>query len=327
VKSFVKQHYTVGNLKIGIHGAVSDAVVAELKTRLGSLPAGSTPRAAGIAARAPKGLDVDIIQKETRATAISFGQPIDVLRSSPDFAALNVARAWLGEHRSSMSHLYSRIREVRGMNYGDYAYIEAFPGAMFSFYPSPNTARQKQIFEVWIRPVAPENAHMALRIALHEVKALVKNGLTQEQFASTRDYLLKNVYVTTSTQNQQIGYALDSDWYGMGEYTKTMRAALQKLTAKDVNKAIRKHIDPSDFKIVLITKDAEGLKQQLMADAPSAVKYDGDKPKELLAEDAVIGAEKLGIKNVAIVPVDQVFATAGGSGASAASENRSSGQK
>ena len=113
----------------------------------------------------------------------------------------------------------------------------------------------------------------------------------------------------------------------MGEYTKTMRAALQKLTVKDVNKAIQKHIDPSDFKIVFITKDAEGLKQKLLSDAPSAVKYDGDKPKELLAEDAVIGAEKLGIKTVAIVPVDQVFATAGGSGPSAASENRSSGQK
>jgi zinc protease len=278
---------------------------------------------AGIAARTPKGLEVDIIQKETRATAISFGQPIDVLRSSPDFAALNVARAWLGEHRSSMSHLYSRIREIRGMNYGDYAYIEAFPGGMFSFYPSPNTVRQKQLFEVWIRPVAPENAHMALRIALHEVNALVKNGLTQEQFASTRDYLMKNVYVTTSTQNQQIGYALDSDWYGMGEYTKSMRAALQKLTLADVNKAIRAHIHPADMKVVFITKDAEGLKSKLLADAPSSIHYDADKPKELLDEDAVIGAEKLGIKNVAIVPVDQVFATASSGGASAASENRS----
>ena len=64
-----------------------------------------------------------------------------------------------------MSHLYERIREVRGMNYGDYAYIEAFPRGMFQFFPDPNIARRAQIFEIWIRPVAPENAHMALRIA------------------------------------------------------------------------------------------------------------------------------------------------------------------
>jgi zinc protease len=329
VKTFVRRHYSAGNLKVGIHGAVPDEVVSELKTRLGALPAGKTPRPTGIVARSPRGLEVAIIQKETRATAISFGQPIDVIRTSPDFAALNVARAWLGEHRSSMSHLYTRIREVRGMNYGDYAYIEAFPRGMFQFYPEPNLARQKQIFEVWIRPVAPENAHMALRIALHEVNSLVKNGLTQEQFASTRDYLMKNVYVTTSTQNQQIGYALDSDWYGMGEYGRTMRAALQKLTVADVNRAIRAHIHPGAFQVVFIAKDAEGLKQKLLADEPSAIHYDADKPKELLAEDQVIGAEKLGIRpgHVAIVPVESVFANAAASGASAASENKTSKDK
>ena len=99
-------------------------------------------------------------------------------------------------------------------------------------------ARQQQLFEVWIRPVVPDNAHMALRIALHEVGKLVKNGLTEEQFEATRDYLMKNVYVKTSTANQQVGYALDSQWYGIGEYAEHMRAALSKLTLADVNAAI-----------------------------------------------------------------------------------------
>jgi zinc protease len=329
VKSFVRAHYTTGNLKVGIHGAVPDAVVKELQSRLGALPSGNTPRTAGLAAQTPRGLQVDIIEKETRATALSFGHPIDVTRASPDFAALNVARAWLGEHRASMARLYDRIREVRGMNYGDYAYIEAFPRGMFQFYPDPNIARQKQLFEVWVRPVAPENAQMALRIALHEVERMVKNGLTQEQFAASRDYLMKNVYVITSTQNQQIGYALDSDWYGMGEYTKTMRAALQKLTLADVNKAIKRHIRPADFKVVFITKDAAGLKQKLVSDEPSAMKYEAEKPKELLDEDKLIGARKLGIKadQVAIIPVDQVFARANAAGAAAASQNREATEK
>ena len=52
------------------------------------------------------------------------------------------------------------------MNYGDYAYIEAFPRGMFQFFPDPNIARRAQIFEIWIRPVVPDNAHMALRIAV-----------------------------------------------------------------------------------------------------------------------------------------------------------------
>jgi zinc protease len=309
VKAFARQHYTSGNLKVGVNGGVTDAVLSSLAAGLGRLPAGDTPRVAGVAGKAPQGYQVDIIAKDTRATAISFGHPISVTRASKDFAALDVARAWLGEHRASMSHLYDRIREKRGMNYGDYAYIEAFPRGMYQFFPDPNIARQQQLFEVWIRPVVPENAHMALRIALHEVEKLVRNGLTKEQFEATRDYLMKNVYVKTSTADQQIGYALDSQWYGIGEYVEHMRAALAKLTVDDVNRAIRKHIRPRDMQVVMIAQDAEGLKQKLVSDEVSTIKYEAEKPQALLDEDKVIGAMKLGIRAdaVRIIPDEDVF--------------------
>jgi zinc protease len=309
VKAFAKQHYTTGNLKVGVNGGITDDVLSALRSELGRLPAGETPRVTGVAGRMPAGFEVDLVAKETRATAISFGHPIAVTRASADFAALDVARAWLGEHRASMSHLYDRIREKRGMNYGDYAYIEAFPRGMFQFFPDPNVARQQQVFEVWIRPVVPEHGHMALRIALHEVEKLVKNGLNKAQFEATRDYLMKNVYVKTATANQQVGYALDSEWYGIGDYATTMRAALAKLTLADVNRAIRKHIRPRDMKIVIITKDAEGLKQRLVADAPSPVRYDAEKPKAILDEDKVIGTMKLriGADKVQVIPAEDVF--------------------
>jgi hypothetical protein len=34
----------------------------------------------------------------------------------------------------------------------------------------------------------------------------------------------------TATQDQQLGYALDSRWYGIGEFTAYMRGRLAKLT-------------------------------------------------------------------------------------------------
>jgi zinc protease len=309
VKAFASQHYATGNLTGGINGGVTGAVTSSLAAELGKLPLRATPRVGGVVGRTSQGHEVDIIAKETRATAISFGHPIGVTRASPDFAALDVARAWLGEHRAQLSHLYDRIREQRGMNYGAYAYIEAFPRGMFQFFPDPNIARQQQVFEVWIRPVVPENAHMALRIALHEVDRLVKDGLTREQFEATRDYLMKNVYVKTSTANQQIGYALDSEWYGIGDYVTHMRTALAKLAVADVNRAIRRHIRPRDMQIVMITKDAEGLKRKLVTDEVSTIRYEAEKPQELLDEDRLIGAMKLGIRPeaVRVIPADEVF--------------------
>ncbi|MGE5277327.1 MAG: M16 family metallopeptidase [Acidobacteriota bacterium] len=311
VEDFIRSAYTRAALTVGVAGAAPEDMLARLRAELSRLPAGPALAApAGVVARRPAGMEVEIIEKDTRATAISLGFPISVTRSSPDFAALWLARAWLGEHRSSSSHLYQRIREARGMNYGDYAYIEAFPRGMFEFFPDPNVARRAQIFEIWIRPVLPDNAHLALRIAIAELDKLVRNGLSQEDFERTRDYLMKNVYVMTATQNQQLGYALDSKWYGIGEFTSTMRERLGKLTRDDVNRAIRKHLSAGDLSIVIVTKDAGGLKEKLVTDAFSPIRYDGEKPKELLEEDKVIGARKLGIaaEKVRITPVDQVFA-------------------
>ncbi len=311
VRAFAQRTYTRAALTVGVAGDVPAEFEARIKADLAKLPAGpALPAPVGVAGRMPSGIDVDIVKKETRSTGISFGFPIDVTRTSPDFAALSVARSWLGEHRSSSSHLYQRIREVRGMNYGDYAYIEAFPGGGLRMLPEPNVARRAQIFEVWIRPVMPQNALMALRVAIHELDKLATGGLSEGDFQTTRDYLMKNVYLLTATQDHALGTALDQKWYGLPDYVTDTRAKLAKLTRADVNAAAKKYLQAKDLSVVFVTKDAEGLKAALVADAFSPIAYDGEKPKELLEEDKVIGARKLGIKAeaVTITPVEDVFA-------------------
>ena len=120
---------------------------------------------------------------------------------------------------------------------------------------------------------------------------------------------MKNVFVMTATQDEQLGYALDSAWYGIDEFTSYMRAALGRLTLEQVNAAIRRHWSARDLSVVIIAKDAEGLKQELASDAFSPMKYDGEKPAALLEEDKVIGSKKLGIDKakIRITPVEEVF--------------------
>jgi zinc protease len=313
VRKFIDEHYNASNVVVGLSGDYPQTLVGRLTDSLGALGAGAEETAmVGLkkfTADQPSGLEVEIIRKDTRATAISMGHPIPITRSDADFAALNVARAWLGEHRASMGRLYDRIREARGMNYGDYAYIEYFDSPGFQFFPSANIGRRNQMFELWIRPVVPANAQMAMRIALYETRKLIENGLTEEQFQNTRDYMMKNVYLLTSTQNQRLGYALDSWWYGMGDYVDHMRAQYAKLTREDVNRAVKKYLSVDNLHVVIITADAEGLRKTLLADAPSSIQYDAPKP-ELAEEDKVIGSYKLNLKpeNVRIVSVDDVFA-------------------
>lgn len=310
VRSWINECYGQRNLVAGLAGDWPAAARQRLLDSLAGLGEAARRDLRPVTGRRTRGLEVEIIAKETRSTAISFGHPIEVTRTHPDFAALWLARAWLGEHRASSGRLFQRLREARGLNYGNYAYIEAFPRGMYQFFPDPNLGRRAQLFEIWIRPVEPRHAVFALKAALFELRKLIARGLTPEQFDETRAYLLKNIYVTTKTQDQQLGYALDSRWYGMGDYVETMRSALAGLTVEDVNAAIRRHLDGENLHVVMIANDAEALREELLSGTFTPIEYGSAKPEDLLAEDREIGAIDLGLvpERVRVTPVDQVFA-------------------
>ena len=311
VKAFVHQAYTRGALEVALSGDLPGGLESSIGRVVAALPDGpGLPPPQGVKARTLSGITVDILEKDTRATAISFGHPIDVKRGHPDFPALYLARTWLGEHRSSSSHLYQRIRELRGMNYGDYAYIEAFPGGMFTMTPEPNVARRAQLFEVWIRPVMPDNGPMALRIAVFELRQLVANGLSAGDFDATKNYLMKHAFLLTATQNNELGDRLDAKWYGVPDFPTYMREALARMTLADVNAAVKRHLSGDNLHVVIVTEDAAGLRDVLLAGTPSTVKYDAPKPAAVLAEDKVIGALKLNLRpdSVRITKIDELFA-------------------
>jgi zinc protease len=288
VKTFYRENYTRENLVLGLAGDYGDKFLSRIKKDMIRLPLWPAAKIQLPKPVAIDGYETEIIQKETRATAISFGFPVNVTRAQEDFTALWLIRSYLGEHRSSNSYLYQRIRKVRGMNYGDYAYIEYFPRGMFQMYPSPNLGRQHQIFQVWIRPVRPEQAHFATRVAIYELNKLIEQGMTQEDFEATRNFLKKYVNLLISNQSRQLGYAIDSRYYGIKEFTKFISEGLSQLTLEKVNAAIKIHLQTQDIKFVFITKDAEDLRNILINNISSPITYDADKPQSLIDEDEIL---------------------------------------
>jgi zinc protease len=310
VKNFYRQNYTQANLVTGLSGGFDARFSKQMLADFAKLPKGAkkmrkigTPQLAG-------GMKIDIVKRETRATAISLGFPIDVNRTmGKDYAALALVASYFGQHRSSNSYLYGRLRELRGLNYGDYAYIEYFPRGMYQFEPDPNLARKQQIFQIWIRPVEPQNANFTLRAALFEYDKLVKNGLDQKTFEETRNFLTKYVNILTQTKDAELGYALDSKYYGIPNYTDYMKQNLAKLTLADVNNAIKKHLATNKMRVVMITKDAENLREDILKNKPGTISYASPKPPEVLSEDKIISTFPIPVKaaDITITPVERVF--------------------
>jgi zinc protease len=309
VRDFYRNHYTRSNFVIGLAGAYPPEFMSKMQADFTKLPAGKPDNDTFAQPALTGGTHIDIVQRETRSTALSLGFPIPINRSSKDWAALALVTSFFGEHRSSNSHLYQRLREARGLNYGDYAYIEYFPRGMFRFDPNPNLARQQQIFQIWIRPVEPENGQFVLRAALYELDKLVKDGLTQEEFEATRQFLSKYVNILTASQDAQLGYALDSKYYGIGNFNDHVRRQLASLTLKDVNAAIKRYLASNTMRIAIVTKDAQGLRDSIVSNRPSPISYNSPKPKELTDEDKIIESYKIDVKpeNVLVVPVSSVF--------------------
>ncbi|MGH2567633.1 MAG: M16 family metallopeptidase, partial [Bacteroidota bacterium] len=127
VKGFYAKYYTRDNLVIGLGGGYDDALLETVKKDLATLPAGAVQPVPKPSPQKLDGVRVTIVEKDAPATAISMGYPIEVLRGTKEWYALAIANSWLGEHRNSASHLYQVIREKRGLNYGDYSYIEHYP--------------------------------------------------------------------------------------------------------------------------------------------------------------------------------------------------------
>ena len=310
VREFHARRYTRGNFLAGAGGGYPEGFLARVETDLrDNLPEGGGEPAALPAPRVLEGVELLVVEKEAIATAISIGFPIGVTRADDDFYPLLVANSYFGEHRTFNGLLMNVMRGQRGLNYGDYSYIENFIQAGGSRMPVPNIPRRQQFFSIWIRPVPHHNAHFALRQAMRELQKLVEQGLSREDFEATRDFLLNYSQLYVQTADRRLGYLMDARFYGSGFLVDEIRARLPELTVDDVNGAVRRHLRFDDLGVAVVTSGAEAFVERLLAGEPSPPTYNAEVGEDILAEDAEIIEYPIpfNMERVRIVPVREMF--------------------
>jgi zinc protease len=313
IKAFYKEHFLQGNITIGLAGGYPADFAEKVVKDFSALPEGQTPKLKLPAQRQPKGFEIFIAEKKTPATAISMGFPVAISKASPDYFPLWIAVAHFGEHRQHLSLLFQKIREERGQNYGDYAYADYFIQGRDKF-PAQNYCRQVQYFSIWIRPLANSNRHFVLRQAIIELKKLVEEGISEERFELTRTYLLNYTKLYAQTLGERLGWQMDSHYYGYQDFLAEAQKRLPAIKREDVNRAIKKYLNFKNIYIAVITDDAKSLKEALVANAPSPIKYaNPNMPKEVLEEDKTIQIFPLDVKaeKVRIAPAANFFQKAG----------------
>lgn len=313
VKGFYAEHFRRGNIILGLAGGYPESFAAKIKADFETLPEGFTPKLTLPAPLAPKGLEFVLVEKPTPATAVSLGFPVPLTRADKDFFALWIAGAHFGEHRQHLSHLFQVIREQRGQNYGDYAYIEFFRQGRDKF-PDVNYDRQQQYFSIWIRPVVNANRHFVIRETLRELRRLCEEGIPEERFKLVKSYLTNYTKLYAQTLGERLGWQIDSHYYGYRDFLAEVARRLAATSLAEVNAAIRKYLNWENVRIAVITQDAQALKDDLVSNAPSPITYaNPNMPPSILTEDLNIKAYPLEVRpeNIRVIPASSFFRRAG----------------
>lgn len=309
VKQFAREQYTSANLVLGLTGGYPEGFENRVAKDFSALPQGKSPQGSFPLGRMPEGHEFLLVEKDAPATAISMGFPIRVSRQDDDYYALLVANSAFGEHRTFNGRLMQRMRGLRGLNYGDYSYIENFIQDGSTTFVQPNVPRRSQFFSIWIRPVPNDKRLFAIRQAIRELDLLVADGLSAQEFETTKSFVINYSKLWVQTNSRRLGYEIDGHFYGTKSQIEEIHERVAKLTLEQVNAAIRKHLQSKNLLIAVVTKNAAGLKDQVIAGKPSPIRYDTEgTPQNILQEDKQIESYPLNIVRQPVIrPVNALF--------------------
>lgn len=330
VVSHYQKFFTKNNVLIGISGDYPKSFVGKLKDDIQKLSDVEPAIPEVEAPEMPEGIQVRLIPKPGNlGTAIYTGYPIDIDRSSEDWPAMVVVNSYLGEHRKSYSKLYQLIREARSMNYGDYTYIEWYEAGGSNQLPLTGFPRSQNYFAIWIRPVQtayslksqyPElegielgHAHFAMRMALYEIDRVKSEGLTKDEFELTRQFLRSYIKLHVQTPARQLGFLMDSKFYGLNNYVQHLDQKLAELTLEEVNAAAKKYLQTENMCITMITDENEvkPLAESMLKNKTSPMAYSNtireSLPEEIFEQDEEVEDYEMNVKEVNIIQPSELF--------------------
>ncbi len=238
VKAFHAAHYGPTGAHLVAVGDVDDAA---LNTALRSVFAGWTGgRPIPLAEKAPA-LTASRVEKVNMpgktSVSLVIGQPSGLRYADPDYQALNLGTAVLGSGFFS-ARLLDIIRNREGLTYGIVASLSSDTYA-------DGTWAIRATF-------APELLDKGIESTLRELRRFSNDGLTPEELATFKVTLTGSYKVALSTTNGLAGALLNAVLRGYGpEWVDDYPRRIQALTASEVNRAIKRTVNPEKMVTVL----------------------------------------------------------------------------
>jgi zinc protease len=172
-----------------------------------------------------------------KANAVFVASELLAMRSDhPDYQALKMANFIFGGDNSS--RLFNRVRQKEGLSYtvsSTFVASAQDAGAKFMLYAICN----------------PQNIDRLDRVIAEELEKLVKQGVRDDELAAAKKAVVQLWTLARSDDASLMSMLVDDLQIGRTfGYDADVERKIAKLTAAEVNQAIRRHLAPDRLVIV-----------------------------------------------------------------------------
>lgn len=228
---------------LAVVGQVDDAFIAELKKTFGAWkvngPKGIEPVRAAAKEGALKRL---VTKKDLQQTQIRIGH-MGIQRKDADFLKMRMASLVLGG--AFASRLNQAVRDDLGLTY--------------SISSSSDARLDRGSFEISTF-TRNEKAAETIRETLKVVDQFVDKGVTERELDAAKALLIGQFPAALETPDRLAYNLMVLRRYGIGDdYLRNFHSNVDAVSLKDVNEAIKRHIHPDAFRIVVYADQVQVL--------------------------------------------------------------------
>ncbi len=238
VKSFLNSHLAASRLIVVLGGDVDFKKVKKSITKLINVLPKGVSEATENHATTSKAQE-SVLKRDTQQAYVYFGSPYNMKDGDEDYYKARVATFILGTGGFG-SRLMEEVRVKRGLAYSAYARVHVSKSSSyFSGYLQTKIESQKEAQETVNAVIAD----------------FVKDGVTKEELAQTKKFILGSEPLRVETMSQRLNRTFMEFYKGkeLGSSAQELEK-IKNLKLKDLNAFIKKHTEINDLSYAIVTK-------------------------------------------------------------------------
>lgn len=237
IESVFKRGFVQGNLVFAFSGDLDAEGASKIARRIAdALPSGAGPGDDTPEPVALRGRRLLIVDKPERTqTQILIGCLGSHTRDEDHVALLVANTIFGGTFTARLTH---EVRSKRGWSYGAYSNVPF--------------DRRRQTFSMWTFPKA-DDAGPCLRLELELLHAFREQGVTKQELAFAKRYLVRSHTFAIDTAAKRVGLEHDQALYDLpSDYYSRYLERVQAVTLEEANRSVQNRLSEEDLLVTVV---------------------------------------------------------------------------